>query len=161
MRGRTLALPLWAFAAACASGSLIPPTPPPTGVATFVSAPFDLTWTAALDHLATVGVPTASVDRRAGVIRTGDASVDPTFAVEYADCGSRSRDGGEGVDADPFRAASARYELEVTRDGSSASSVLITAIWSGDGGSPFPCETTRVWENEAQEAIRIAAEVNR
>jgi hypothetical protein len=122
-----------------------------------VSAVYDLTWTAALDHLTTLGARTASVDRRAGVIVTEEVPVDPAFALEFADCGSR----GAGAGSEGFQASRAVYEVRVSRDGS-ASTVLVTATWATDDpNAPFACTTTRVWEDEAQEAIRLGAEVNR
>lgn len=134
-----------------------PPEPAPPDVATFVSAGFDLTWTAALDHFAIIGVPIASVDRGSGRIVTETVAVGASDAGEFADCGSVS--GGDGADAS--LATAVVYDVVVQDEGSS-SMVLVTASWeAGDPHAPFPCQTKRVWEDEAQESIRLAAEVYR
>lgn len=143
--------------AACAQTRWVPPEPAPREAATFVSASFDLTWTAALDHFATVGIPVASVDRGSGLIVTERVAVGASDAMEYADCGSASS--GDGANA--LLPASVVYDVAVQDDGSS-SMILVTASWeAADPAAPFPCETKRVWEDEAQESIRLAAEVNR
>jgi len=147
--------------AACAVPRPVPPEPAPPGLATFVAASFDLTWTATLDQLATAGIPAASVDRRSGAIVTEEVAFGPVEALEYADCGARSgQSPALRTAGDRYAASSATYHIQVTDDGVSASSVLVTATLA-PSESPFPCETTRVWEDEAQEAIRLAAEVNR
>jgi hypothetical protein len=145
------------FATACAGPPPTPPEPAPPDIASFVSATFDLTWTAARDHLATAGIPLAYVDRGSGVITTERVAVPPSEAMEYADCGSAP--GGAG--AAPYLASTVVYDVAVMDEGSS-STVLVTASWNPEvPGGPFPCETKRVWEAEAQEAIRLAAEAKR
>lgn len=143
--------------AACGRPDPIPPTPAPPSAATFVAASFDLTWNAALDYFAEVGVPIARRDPGSGSITTERVVVDRSFAGEYADCGAVP----SGSELDRILATSVVYTVTVRDDGNS-SSVLATASWEApDDGPPFSCETTRVWEDETQRAIKLTAEANR
>ena len=161
VRGWRDALPALLLATACAQPQPIPPQPGPPGVATFVSASFDLTWTAVLDHFATSGIAIATRDRSAGRIEAAPRSVGLYDAIEYADCGSMPGGTGTGTVPDPYVANSVVYSVEVGDNGS-WSSVLATASWdTGDPSAPFVCETKGVWEAEIQEAVRLAAEANR
>lgn len=143
--------------ASCVQPQAVPPEPAPPGGGTFVSASFDLTWTAALDHFAESGIPLATVDRASGRFRTERVTVAPSLAGEFADCGST----GAATNLAPYLAGSAVYSVAVVNEGSS-SSVLVSAAWEArDPEAPFGCETRRVQEAEMQEAIKLAAEVNR
>lgn len=157
MRRALGALPVLLLAVACGRPESIPPEPSPPARETFVSATFDLTWTAALDRLATAGISIADRDAAAGMIETDRITLDPSEAVEYVDCGAR----GTEAASEPYLAGGGIGLVQVEDDGS-WSTVLVTASWdAGDPAAPFPCETTGVWEAELQEAIRLAAEANR
>lgn len=145
------------LASACsASSPSIPPAPAPPGAATFVSATFDLTWNAAVDHFAAYSIPLAMRDRDAGELETERVPVDPADAAEFADCGSL-----QGSEPEPYLASSVVYHV-VVRDENRSSTVQVTAAWeTGDPRAPFACETTGVQEGEMQEAIKLTAEVNR
>ena len=152
---RTLSLAL--LTTACAASQAVPPEPAPPGMATFVSASFDLTWTAALDRFAESAIPVATIDRASGELTTERVDVTPAEAIEYADCGSTGAPGNPS----PYPASSVVYRVVVLDEGRS-STILVTASWDAlDRAAPFPCETTRVRENELQEDIRLAAEANR
>lgn len=143
-------------AAGCSSPEPVPPAPAPAVRASFVSATFDLTWNAAIDHFAAMSMQLAVVDRASGRLVTDRITVTPPEASEAADCGARGLQ-----EREPYLADSVVYSVVVEDEGRS-STVAVTASWStSDPRATFSCETKGVLEPEMQEAIRLAAEANR
>ncbi|MGD8280183.1 MAG: hypothetical protein PVJ80_07115 [Gemmatimonadota bacterium] len=143
-------------ASACGGPQPLPPEPAPPDAPTFVSTIFDLAWNASVDHFSAYSIPVATVDRDAGEIETERLPVAPDEAIEFADCGTVP-----GANPEPILATSVVYHV-VVRDEGRSSTVLVTASWdTSDPNAPFPCESTGVQEGEMQEAIKLAAEVNR
>jgi hypothetical protein len=142
------------LAAACTYSA--PASVAPERAPTTVIAPFDRTWTAAIDYFADLNVPIRTLDRTSGFAATEELTVSDGTSVEWADCGD--------VDGTPVAPMRAVYNVRVRGD-SARSMVRVTVRWVSAHTDVWTsqtrgidCVTTGKWELDAELAIQRRAE---
>lgn len=132
------------FSAACAS---VEPVPTPVvRTALDVSAPFERTWNAVIDHFAESNIAIATMEKASGFVAAHRVSVSDREA-RLAHCGHDGWDRAVGPEY-------AIYNVLVRGD-QSKSTVQVTVRWEFAGKA---CATRGTWETAFERAVKERAE---
>jgi hypothetical protein len=120
-----------------------------------VSAPFAVTWSAAVDVFAESTVPIETIDRASGLLVPASGIYfggknDST----YADCGSALQPSYERTIYQPVIPTMARYNVRIKGD-SSRSTVVVNAVYLFDA---IPCVSRGKLETQFEQAIKARSE---
>jgi hypothetical protein len=118
-----------------------------------VNAPFDRTWTAAIDVFAKWNIAVPNQDRKAGMMASVGVLVTGADTA-WADCG-RTQGGDQGR---PQLPNVGRYVATIKGD-SVASSIQVTPTWvSGSGAIVKECISRGIWESQFERDVKAQAE---
>lgn len=132
--------------AGCAS---VPPRTYPAPEPALISASFDRTWGAVIDHFAETAVPIRTIEKASGFIATEPLAVPEQLGRSIADCGVTFT----GI---PWDVSRASYNVRVVGD-SATSTVRVTAIFVAETGSDG-CNSRGVYERDLLRFIKERAE---
>lgn len=122
---------------------------PPIRQPLAVSAPFDSTWSAVIDHFAFSNMPIATIDKSSGFISTSKMSVEPQKGIDWASCGVNRE---LRIEYGPHAVT---YNVVVRGSGPS-STVVVSAFWER---ADRTCVTRGTWESTLESAIKKRAEL--
>lgn len=133
--------------AAC---SQVPPRTYPSPEPATISASFERTWSAVIDHFAEKSVPIRTIEKASGIIVAEQLSVSSGYGQVIADCGMTA----VGI---PWDVLSASYNVRVQGD-TVRSTIRVTAMFRPEIASTYPCNSRGNYERELMDFVKARAE---